>query len=43
MALKSVTVTDLDLPLHGLYALAAPSTPDEAREAVIERAQCFGQ
>lgn len=36
---KSVTVTDLDLPLRGLYLLAAPSTPAEAREAVIERAE----
>ena len=39
MALKSVTVTDLDLPLRGLYMLAAPSTPEEAREAVIERVE----
>ena len=36
---KSKTVLDLDIPVRGLYLLAAPSTPDEAREAVIERAQ----
>ncbi|MCK0197755.1 DUF3102 domain-containing protein [Ancylobacter sp. 6x-1] len=28
----------LDLPATALYALAAPSTPDPVREAVIERA-----
>lgn len=38
MATKSVKFTDLNLPVSGLYLLAAPSTPDEAREAVIERA-----
>jgi hypothetical protein len=38
LALKYDTVSDLDLPLRGLYLLAAPSTPDEARQAVIEAA-----
>jgi hypothetical protein len=38
MVTKSVKFTDLDLPVSGLYLLAAPSTPEEAREAVIERA-----
>ncbi len=36
---KSVTVTDLDIPIRGLYLLAAPSTPDEARDEVIARAR----
>jgi hypothetical protein len=36
---KFRTVRNLDVPLKGLYLLAAPSTPEEAREAVIERAQ----
>jgi hypothetical protein len=27
--------TDLELPIEGLYLLAAPSTPDEARTEVI--------
>ena len=39
LALKSVTVTDLELPVRGLYLLAAPSTPEEARAEVIERAE----
>jgi hypothetical protein len=29
---------DLNLPVSGLYALAAPSTPEEVRHAVIDRA-----
>jgi hypothetical protein len=32
-------LTDLDLPLEGLYLLAAPSTPQAAREEIIERAE----
>jgi hypothetical protein len=32
-------VTDLELPVEGLYLLAAPSTPEEARTKVIERAE----
>ena len=31
-------VVDLDLPLRSLYLLAAPSTPEEARKEVIDRA-----
>lgn len=31
-------LTDLELPMESLYLLTAPSTPEEAREAVIERA-----
>jgi hypothetical protein len=38
LALKSPAVVDLSIPFSGLYLLAAPSTPDEAREAVIEAA-----
>jgi hypothetical protein len=34
LALKSVKFTDLDLNVSSLYLLAAPSTPDEVREAV---------
>lgn len=36
---KSKTVLNLPLPLRDLYRLAAPSTPDEAREAVIAQAE----
>jgi hypothetical protein len=35
---KSVTVTDLKLPLGALYLLSAPSTPDAVRDEVIARA-----
>jgi hypothetical protein len=35
---KSETVSDLDIPLRGLYLLAAPSTPAPARQEIIERA-----
>jgi hypothetical protein len=31
--------TDLDLPASSLYLLAAPGTPQEARNAVIEQAK----
>jgi hypothetical protein len=34
---KFRTVRDLDIPMRGLYLLAAPSTSDEVREAVVER------
>jgi hypothetical protein len=34
----SKTVLNLDVPMRALYLLAAPSTPDEARESVTERA-----
>jgi hypothetical protein len=36
---KSKTVLDLDLSVKALYLLAAPSTPAEARDEIIERAQ----
>lgn len=36
---KSVNLTDLDLPLTSLYALAAPSTPEPVRQEVIARAE----
>ncbi len=36
---KFDNLSNLELPLSGLYLLAAPSTPDDAREAIIERAQ----
>src|SRR5262244_1906432 len=36
---KSNKLLDLELPISGLYLLAAPSTSQEARDAVIERAQ----
>jgi len=39
LAMKSETVSDLDIPVRGLYLLAAPSTPDEARAQVIARAE----
>jgi hypothetical protein len=39
MALKSENFSDLDLPISGLYLLAAPSTPAEARTTIIARAQ----
>jgi hypothetical protein len=29
--------TDLNLPVSGLYLLAARSTPDEVREQAVER------
>jgi hypothetical protein len=36
---KSKTVLNLGLPVSALYQLAAPSTPTEARDEIIERAQ----
>jgi hypothetical protein len=36
---NSKRVLDLDLPLSSLYLLAAPSTPDEAKTEIIERAE----
>jgi hypothetical protein len=35
----SVTVTELQLPLRSLYLLAALSTPDHARQQVIDCAK----
>jgi hypothetical protein len=40
---KSNNLLDLDLPLSGLYLLAAPSTPEAARQEVIERAGAGGK
>jgi hypothetical protein len=36
---KIVNLTNLELPVPGLYLLAAPSTPEPARAEVIERAE----
>jgi hypothetical protein len=36
---KSKKFLDLNLPISGLYLLAAPSTPDAVREEIIERAE----
>jgi hypothetical protein len=36
---KSEKFSDLDLPVSALYLLAAPSTPEEARDEIIERAK----
>jgi hypothetical protein len=36
---KSETVSNLNLPVKALYLLAAPSTPTEARDEIIERVQ----
>ena len=38
LSLKSETVSDLNLPMRELYLLAAPSTPEEAVNEIIERA-----
>jgi hypothetical protein len=39
MSTKSENFSDLSLPISGLYLLAAPSTPEEARDEIIERAK----
>jgi len=36
---ESRNFRDLSLPISGLYLLAAPSTPEQARQQVIERAE----
>jgi hypothetical protein len=36
---KSNNLLDLELPISGLYLLAAPSTSKEARDEIIDRAQ----
>jgi len=41
-ASKSVNFTDLDLPVSSLYLLAAPSTPETARDAVLASAALRG-
>jgi hypothetical protein len=39
MAAKSKKFLDFDLPISGLYLLAAPSTPELAREVILDRAE----
>jgi hypothetical protein len=39
LSLKSETVSDLRLPMRALYLLAAPSTPEQARTEILERAE----
>jgi hypothetical protein len=36
---KSRNLRDLEIPVSGLYLLAAPSTPEAARDEVIERSE----
>lgn len=36
---KFDNLSNMTLPVSGLYLLAAPSTPEEARDAIIDRAQ----
>jgi hypothetical protein len=36
---KSTNLVDLEIPVSGLYLLAAPSTPSEARDEIIDRAE----
>lgn len=38
LSLKSKKILDLNIDISGLYLLARPSTPDEAQEAVIDKA-----
>ena len=40
LSLKSENFSDLGIPASGLYLLAAPSTPPEVVDEVIERAKC---
>jgi hypothetical protein len=40
---ESRNVRDLNLPISGLYLLAAPSTTEEARQEVIARAESGGR
>jgi Protein of unknown function (DUF3102) len=39
LSLKSPTVGDLDIPMRGLYLLAAPSTPETVKTEIIARAE----
>lgn len=39
LATKNVNLTNLNLPLSGIYALAAPGTPEHVIEEVIEQAE----
>jgi hypothetical protein len=36
---KSDNLSNLDIPVSAMYLLAAPSTPEKAREKIIERAE----
>jgi hypothetical protein len=38
-AVKSDNLSDLEIPVSGLYLLAAPSTPVEARDEIVARAK----
>ncbi|MGY3496686.1 hypothetical protein [Bradyrhizobium sp. USDA 4502] len=39
LAGKSNKLLDLEIPVSGLYLLAAPSTPEEAQQEIIARAE----
>jgi len=39
LSLKSANIADLELPMTGLYLLAAPSTPEAVRDDVLARAE----
>jgi Protein of unknown function (DUF3102) len=39
MSTKSEKFSDFSLPISGLYLLAAPTTPDEARDEIFDRAK----
>jgi hypothetical protein len=39
LSLKSENISDLNIPVAGLYLLAAPSTPVQAQQAVIAAAE----
>jgi hypothetical protein len=39
LAGKSDNLSDLEIPVSAIYLLAAPSTPADARDAIIERAE----
>jgi hypothetical protein len=39
LSLKNGNLPNLDIPLSGLYLLAAPSTPEEAKREVLSRAE----
>ena len=43
LSLNNGNVSDLKLPMRELYLLAAPSTPEEAREEIIQRAEAGEQ
>jgi hypothetical protein len=39
LSLKSENLSDLNIPVSGLYLLAAPSTPPEAQQTIIAAAR----